>query len=321
MQTHNHHTHLWVPGQAVQIWLRTPPVCSLWFLQTRPHWSASLAEQNKLEGKFRALGWRSSCVYGVIRFVKKKRKGKKAKKNKHAPNSSGQALCSSERFPLCYLFLRSLLKSTRLYLSKYSKWEARADTMQRFVCGKTGELEKKRNKTCVLWTSPGWHRSRSARPSFSQTLWWSRSHPAVGLQRQTDKDERRKENLREDEGRGFELSLFSCEMTVQTPTVLFLTNQKVSVRVVEAPGAREKSSECNQRLRCCVIQCMWACIHLLRDADTHLSTIEVLQVYMWMPIPLRDLASPAPQTVCRPCSRQMHNLQSTHGGCLLEINT
>lgn len=29
--------------------------------------------------------------------------------------------------------------------------------------------------------------------------------------------------------------------------------------------------------------------------------MEVLQVYTWMPIPLRDFASPAPQMVCRPC--------------------
>lgn len=46
-------------------------------------------------------------------------------------------------------------------------------------------------------------------------------------------------------------------------------------------------------------------IHLLvtrvdRQRPTHLSTMEVLHVYMWMPMPLRDLESPAPQTVCRP---------------------
>lgn len=33
---------------------------------------------------------------------------------------------------------------------------------------------------------------------------------------------------------------------------------------------------------------------------SHLSTMEVLQVYTWTPMPLRDLASPAPQTVCKP---------------------
>jgi len=38
----------------------------------------------------------------------------------------------------------------------------------------------------------------------------------------------------------------------------------------------------------------------LNPIQTDLSVIEVLQVYMWMAIPLRDFESPAPQTVCRP---------------------
>lgn len=50
--------------------------------------------------------------------------------------------------------------------------------------------------------------------------------------------------------------------------------------------------------------------HICTQIRTHLSTMEVLQVYMWMPMPLRDLASPAPQTVCRPCNIQNPNQQT-----------
>lgn len=43
----------------------------------------------------------------------------------------------------------------------------------------------------------------------------------------------------------------------------------------------------------------------LNPIQTDLSIIGVLQVYMWMAIPLRDFESPAPQTVCRPWKYQI----------------
>lgn len=106
-------------------------------------------------------------------------------------------------------------------------------------------------------------------------------------------------------------------MTLKTSTALFLTNQKVSVWVVEAPGARKnrESLEMITKDFCRCLICENAS-YLLHDGThlhanpvhAHLSTMEVLQAYMWMPMPLRDLASPAPQTVCRPCNTRMYRI-------------
>lgn len=90
--------------------------------------------------------------------------------------------------------------------------------------------------------SPGWHRSRWARPSFSQTLWWSRSHPAGGLQTQTDKERQTQGNLKkENRDRGnWAIILLVKDDSEKHLRALFLTNQKVSIWVVEAPGTGKK---------------------------------------------------------------------------------
>lgn len=117
------------------------------------------------------------------------------------------------------------------------------------------------------WISPGGHRSHSARPSFFQTLWWSRSHPAGGLQRHTDKSEteRGKSTGRIwTGGLSYYCSYHRRQWKHLQP--LSLTNQKVSVWVVEAPGTRK----CREGL--IMMLDMWKCIYHVTHDGKHLHT-------------------------------------------------